>query len=457
MRKERDILGEVDVEDSKYWGSQTQRALKYFSIADEIIPRPVIKAIALLKKAAAQANLEIGILDQSKSFAIIQAADEIIRDELREHFPLHIWQTGSGTQSNMNINEVIANRANQLMGYPLGLKHPIHPNDHVNMSQSSNDIFPSAMHIASLLELNNQLLPAIKKLKKAFAKKIKEFKGIIKVGRTHLMDAVPIELSQEFLGYLGQIEQAYSAIIIAIKPLQYLALGGSAVGTGVNCNPQFAKLAIKNISSMTGIDFKAAINKFTAMASHDPFVFASGSLKMLATSLMKISNDIALMGSGPRCGLMELYLPENEPGSSIMPGKINPTQCEAMMMVCAQVIGADVTISIGASRGNFEINVFKPLIIYNFLQSIRLLSTSINNYCDFLIKDLKPNKKRINELLNRSLMVATTLSTYIGYDKTAHLVRVAFKENISLQEANKKLNLLPDDLFEKYIDYKKMV
>jgi fumarate hydratase class II len=455
-RKEKDSLGTIDVPGDKYWGAQTQRALKHFSSALELVPRPLLIAMAILKKASALGNQQLKLLDQKKAQVIVSVCDEIIEGKLFDHFPLHIWQTGSGTQSNMNVNEVIANRANELLKIIASSKELLHPNDHVNMSQSSNDTFPTAMHIASILELNSKLLPTLKNLREGLNQKSIEFQDIIKIGRTHFMDAVPISLGQEFQGYVGQIDFAIKAINESMKGFYDLAIGGTAVGTGLNCDPKFGKIVTKIIAEITNQPFKSASNKFFALATHDPFVRASSALKGLAVALIKICNDIIVMGSGPRCGLSELILPSNEPGSSIMPGKINPTQCEAVMMAAVQVMGNDVSIGIGASRGNFEINVYKPLIIHNFLQSIRILSQSLENFNEYLLKGLKPNKKKIKEYLDRSLMLITALSPYIGYEKCAKIAQCAYNENITLREAALKFDV-SQKLFDKYVDPKKMV
>jgi len=456
-RKEQDSMGEVEVPADRYYGAQTARSLVHFEIGEEVMPPSMIRAMGIIKKAAAETNLELGLLDRQKAEWIIKAAEEVLEGKLDDHFPLRVWQTGSGTQTNMNANEVISNRAIELAGGVLGSKQPVHPNDDVNKSQSSNDTFPTAMNIAAVEELNHRLLPALKRLRDALAAKMDEFKGIIKIGRTHLMDAVPIALSQEFSGYVTQLDDNIRWISRAKEELYSLALGGTAVGTGLNAPPEFAERAIKKISEMTHLPFIPAKNKFAALAAHDPLVYASGTLKTLATALLKIANDIRWMGSGPRCGLNELFLPENEPGSSIMPGKVNPTQSEAMTMVSVQVIANDVAITMAGSQGNFELNVFKPLIIYNFLMSVRLLTDSCRSFTDHLIIGLKPNKKQMETYLEHSLMLVTALNPKIGYDKAAKAAHMAFEENITLKEACLKMKLLSAEEFDALVDPKKMI
>lgn len=457
MRIEEDSMGPIEVPTEKYWGAQTARSLIHFGNAEDFIPKPVIRSIGVLKKASALTNVELNELNREKAKWIIAAADEVIEGKLYDHFPLHVWQTGSGTQTNMNANEVIANRACVLAGKQVGSKDFIHPIDHVNRSQSSNDTFPTAMHIAAVEEVTHRLLPMVEKMLRALEEKAKTFASLIKVGRTHLMDAVPITLGQEFSGYADQIRQDIERIKISLKELHFLAIGGTAVGTGLNTHPKFAKLVAKKISELTHLPFESAPNKFSALASHDPFVFASGALKTLACSLMKIARDISWMGSGPRCGLSELFLPENEPGSSIMPGKVNPTQCEAITMVSVQVMGNDTAISVAASLGNFELNVFKPMIIFNFLHSVRLLAISCSNFTDFLLVGLKPNEKQLQSYLNRSLMLITALTPILGYDKCAEIAKVAEEKNLSLKEACIKLGHLSEKEFEKHVDPKKMI
>lgn len=456
-RRESDSMGELDVPAEAYYGAQTGRSLVHFNIGQDKMPRPLIRAFGLLKKASALVNNEIGKLPQEKLKPIVQAADEVIQGKLDEHFPLRTWQTGSGTQTNMNANEVIANRAIEIAGGVLGSKQPIHPNDHVNMSQSSNDTFPTAMHIAAVEEIHQRLLPALKHLHDELVKKQKEFKDIIKIGRTHLMDAVPLTLGQEFSGYAAQVEFSIKAIKATLPGLYELAIGGTAVGTGINAPPDFDKKVSAKIAEMTGLPFVAAPNKFAALAAHDAFVFASGALKTTACALMKIANDIRWMGSGPRAGLNELYLPENEPGSSIMPGKVNPTQCEAMTMVCVQVMANDSAIGMAGSQGNFELNVFKPLIIHNFLHSVNLLSDSLKHFVDYLIVDIQPNRNKMEEYLKQSLMLVTALSPKIGYDKAAAIAHTAFHENLTLKEACLREGCLTSEEFDRLVDPKLMI
>lgn len=456
-RQETDSIGTVDVPIDKYWGAQTARSLVHFNIGEDQMSRSMIKALGILKKATAQVNQKLGKLPKEKADWIIKASDEIIQGKLDDHFPLRVWQTGSGTQTNMNTNEVIANRAIEMTGGTLGSKNLIHPNDHVNMSQSSNDVFPTAMHIAAAEEITKLLLPALKKMRDAMAKKMEEFKSIIKIGRTHLMDAVPLSLGQEFSGYVEQLDQDIERIKFCLPRIYELAIGGTAVGTGLNAPPKFGELVSAVIAKETKLPFISAPNKFAALAAHDPLVFASGALKTLAVSLTKIANDFRWMGSGPRCGLSELLLPANEPGSSIMPGKINPTQCEAMMMVAAQVIGNDTAITFAGAQGNFELNVFKPLIIHNLLHSITLLSDTCDHFTEFLIKGLKPNKKKIAEYVSKSLMLVTALNPTIGYDKSAKLAHYALEHDLSLKDACLKLGYLSAKEFDKLMQPEKMV
>lgn len=455
-RIERDSMGEVEVPEDSYYGAQTARSLHYFPIGEATLPRSMIRAIALIKKSAAQANAKLGLLPNDKAQWISQAADEVIQGALDAHFPLRIWQTGSGTQTNMNANEVIANRASELAGGRRGQKSPVHPNDDVNKSQSSNDVFPAAMHISAAQELSEQLIPSLKKMIAAFRQKAASFEHIIKIGRTHLMDAVPLSLGQEFSGYVAQLEDNLKRLQYCQQELYPLALGGTAVGTGLNAHPRFAGMVAEEIARNTGMPFTSAPNKFAALAAHDPLVFVSGALKTLAVSLMKIANDLRWMGSGPRCGLNELFLPENEPGSSIMPGKVNPTQCEAMTMVCVQVIANDTAITIAGSQGNFELNVFKPLIIHNLLNSIELLADAGNCFTDFMVKDLRANEAQIKHYVDRSLMLVTALNPKIGYDNAAKVAQLAFKENLSLKEACLKMQLISADEFDALVDPAKM-
>lgn len=455
-RIEKDSLGEIEVAHDRYFGAQTARSLIYFNIGADRMPKALIEAMGLLKKAAAEINLESGKLAAQKASFIIQAAEEVSKGQLDEHFPLKVWQTGSGTQTNMNVNEVIANRAMEL-AREKGQDLKIHPNDDVNFAQSSNDTFPTAMHIAAAIRVKNMLIPAVKQMREAFAHKMTHFKDIIKIGRTHLMDAVPLSLEQEFSGYVAQIDQNLERLELVLPGLYELALGGTAVGTGLNSYPGFAEKVAAKIAVATGLPFISAPNKFAALAAHDAVVFASGALKTLACSLMKIANDLRWMGSGPRCGLQELILPSNEPGSSIMPGKINPTQCEAMTMVCVQVMGNDTAISIAGSQGNFELNVFKPLIIYNFLHSVTLLTDACRSFTEHLIHKIKPNVKQINQHLANSLMLITSLTPKIGYDKAAHIAHKAYLEDISLKEACLSLGVLSETEFDELVKPEKMI
>lgn len=455
-RLESDSMGQIEVPADRYWGAQTQRSLHHFDIGTDIMPPELIKAFAILKKAAAQTNYALNKLSEDKATAIENAASEIIKGQHLDHFPLHIWQTGSGTQTNMNVNEVIANRATELMGGKLGDKALVHPNDHVNMSQSSNDTFPTAMHIAATDQIINVLLPSVKKLQESLLAKQNEFNSIVKIGRTHLQDAVPLTLGQEFSGYVAQLDMDTKFIEMTLPYLKELALGGTAVGTGLNTHPQFAKLAAAEIARLTNIDFVSAPNKFAALASHDAIVMASGALKTLATSLMKIANDIRWLASGPRCGLGELILPENEPGSSIMPGKVNPTQCEAMTMVCVQVMGNDTAISIAGSQGNFELNVYKPVMIFNLLHSIRILSDACQSFREFAIEGMQVNKAKIAEYIKDSLMLVTALNPVIGYDKAAKIAKKAYVEGTNLKDACLALGYLSADEFDNAVQAEKM-
>ncbi len=457
VRTEKDSLGEVNVPANKYWGAQTERSRLNFRIGGHPMPIELIQALAIVKKASAIVNSELGMLSPEKKKVICEVCDEIIAGKLDDHFPLVVWQTGSGTQTNMNLNEVISNRGIEKMGGKMGSKTPLHPNDDVNMSQSSNDVFPTAMHIAATLLIETELLPNLKKLRDTLDTKAKSFKDIVKVGRTHLMDATPVTLGNEFSGYVSQLEHGERAIRNALLSLSEIALGGTAVGTGINCPKEFPKLAAKEVSKIAGYSFISAPNKFEALAASDSIVEMSGALKRLACSLRKISNDISWMGSGPRCGIGELVLPANEPGSSIMPGKVNPTQCEAMSMVVAQVIGNDVTITYAGSQGNFELNVFRPVMIHNLIQSIRLLSDAMNSFNQNCIEGIEANPDRIKEHLNRSLMLATALNQEIGYDKAADIVKMAHRENLTLKEAALKLNYLTEERFDAIVDPKKMV
>ncbi len=450
-RTESDSMGKIDVPADKYWGAQTQRSLEHFAIGNDVMPKEVIRAFGILKKAAAMTNYELGLMNKDNMDLIAKAADEVIAGKLNEHFPLRVWQTGSGTQTNMNVNEVISNRAIEMAGGKIGQKDPIHPNDHVNQSQSSNDTFPTAMHIAAAEAVVQMLLPAIQELRNGLAEKQKKFDHIVKTGRTHLQDAVPLTLGQEFSGYVAQLDAAMENIKKTLPGLYELALGGTAVGTGLNTHPKFAVLAAAKIAELTSLPFVSAPNKFAALAAHDAFVFASGALKTLACALMKIANDIRWLGSGPRCGLGELILPANEPGSSIMPGKVNPTQSEAMTMVCAQVMGNDATIGFADSQGNFELNVFKPVIIHNFMHSVRLLSDSARLFNKYCVQGLQADERAINESVHNSLMLVTALAPKIGYDKAAEIAHKAWHEGTSLLEATLSLGYLTEKEFKELV------
>ena len=456
-RIETDSMGEIAVPANQYWGAQTERSLHHFNIGNDIMPREVIHAFGILKKAAALTNLELGKLPENKAKLIIKAADEVAEGKLDAHFPLHVWQTGSGTQSNMNANEVISNRAIEMAGGIQGSKSPIHPNDDVNMSQSSNDTFPTAMHIAAVLAFHNKLLPAVRILRDGLAAKMHAFKDIIKIGRTHLQDAVPLSLGQEFSGYVAQLDACLLRCKRVLPELYELALGGTAVGTGLNTHPKFATLAAAHIAALTQQPFVTAPNKFAALASHEAMVMAHSTLKALACALMKIANDLRWLGSGPRCGIGELILPENEPGSSIMPGKVNPTQAEAMTMVCAQVIGNDTTVAIAASQGNFELNVFKPVIIFNVLHSLNLLADTCHSFQEFCVEGLEANRAQIDHYLQNSLMLVTALNQHIGYDKAAKIAKTAHHENTSLEAAAIKLGFLTAAEFQAYVKPLEMI
>ncbi len=456
-RTESDSHGPIEVPADRYWGAQTQRSLHHFAIGDDVMPRELIRAFGVVKKAAALANRELDVLHEDEARLIVQAADEIIAGQLDEHFPLRVWQTGSGTQTNMNVNEVIANRAAELAGGTLGRKHPIHPNDHVNVSQSSNDAFPAAMHVAAVEQLERALVPAVGRLRDALARKAAEFDDIVKIGRTHLMDAVPLTLGQEFSGYVAQLDADLEWIRGVLPRLYELALGGTAVGTGLNAPARFGELVARKIAELTGLPFVTAPNKFAALASHDPLVMASGALRTLAVSLMKIANDLRWMGSGPRAGLGELRLPANEPGSSIMPGKVNPTQCEAMTMVCVQVIGNDTAIAVAGSQGNFELNVFKPLIIHDFLHSTKLLTDACRQFTDHLVVGLEADRERIAQLMGASLMLVTALTPHIGYDKAAKVAHKAHHEGTTLREAALSLGYLTGEEFDRLVRPGEMV
>jgi fumarate hydratase class II len=456
-RIEKDTLGDVKVPADKYWGAQTQRSHENFRIGGDRMPIEVIHALAIVKKAAAIVNCELNLLSKEKRDLIVKVCDEVTSSKHDAHFPLVVWQTGSGTQTNMNVNEVISNRAIELAGGEMGSKAPIHPNDDVNQSQSSNDVFPTAMHIATVLEIQKRLLPNLGILHAELKKKAKEWQDVVKVGRTHLMDATPLTLGQEFSGYASQIEHGVEALKNALIHLYEIALGGTAVGTGLNAHPKYARRVAEVISEITGFPFVSARNKFESLAANDAIVEASGVLKRLACSYIKIATDIAWMGSGPRCGLGELNLPENEPGSSIMPGKVNPTQCEAMLMASVQVYGNDLAISLAGAKGNFELNVFKPVMIFNLLQSINLLSDVASNFTEKCLRGITPNERRIKMHLEHSLMLATALNPLIGYDKAAKVVQMAHKQNITLKEAALSLGFLSEKEFDEAIDPRKMV
>jgi fumarate hydratase class II len=456
-RTETDSFGPIEVPADRYWGAQTQRSIENFRIGTERMPQPLIRALGIVKRAAAEANQELGILDARRGRAIVKAAQEVIDGKLNDHFPLVVWQTGSGTQTNMNVNEVIANRANEILGAPLGAKEPVHPNDHVNMSQSSNDSFPTAMHIAAAEEIAYRLDPALAHLQDALQKKVKEFQSIIKIGRTHTQDATPLTLGQEFSGYAAQVKSGIVRMRMGLKQLYPLAQGGTAVGTGLNSKPQFARLFAQKTAQITRLPFVTAPNKFEALASHDAYVFTHGALNSVAAGLFKIANDIRLLGSGPRSGLGELILPENEPGSSIMPGKVNPTQCEAMTMVCCQVFGNQTTISTAGSQGHFELNVYKPVLAYAMLQSIRLVADAARSFTDHCVTGIRANETRIRELMQRSLMLVTALAPEIGYDKAAKIAKAAHENGTTLREEAIRLGYVTGEQFDRLVRPEKMV
>ena len=455
-RTETDSFGPIEVPADHYWGAQTERSRQNFRIGDERMPRPLIAALALVKRAAAETNLELGSLDARRAKAIVRAAQEIIDGKLDGEFPLLVWQTGSGTQTNMNVNEVIANRANEMVGGQRGAKAPIHPNDHVNMSQSSNDSFPTAMHIAAAQEIVHRLIPALTHLQGALRTKTKDFASIVKIGRTHTQDATPLTLGQEFSGYAAQVTSGIARVKLGLKELYPLAQGGTAVGTGLNSKRQFAKLFAKKVAALTGLPFISAPNKFEALASHGALVFAHGALDALAADLFKIANDIRFLGSGPRSGLGELILPENEPGSSIMPGKVNPTQSEAMTMVCCQVFGNQTTITTAASQGHFELNVFKPVIANASLQSIRLLADAATSFTDYCVAGIRANEPRIRKLMENSLMLVTALAPRIGYDKAAEIAKTAHKNGTTLREEAVKLGYVSARDFDRLVQPRRM-
>jgi fumarate hydratase class II len=455
-RQETDSMGAIAVPADRYWGAQTERSLHHFNIGREHFPRPLIRALGILKKAAALTNGDLGTLPKDQVDLIVRAADEVIDGKLDDHFPLFVWQTGSGTQTNMNANEVISNRAIEMAGGVMGSKTPIHPNDHVNRGQSSNDTFPTAMHIAAAEEVVHHLLPAVDQLSGTLQEKASAFDDVVKIGRTHLQDATPVTLGQEISGWVGQLRLATAAVESALPAVYELALGGTAVGTGLNTHPEYAERSARHIAALTALPFKTAPNKFAALAGHEALVALHGALKTLATTLMKIANDVRWLASGPRSGLGEITIPENEPGSSIMPGKVNPTQSEAMTMVAAQVMGNDVAVGIGGASGNFELNVFKPLIIHNVLESIRLLGDTCTNFTRFCASGIEPNRARIEENLRRSLMLVTALNPHIGYDNAAKIAKKAHKDGTTLKEAAVALGLVSAADFDAWVDPKRM-
>lgn len=452
MRQETDSMGAIEVPADRYWGAQTQRSIRYFSIGRDKMPLEVVQAIALIKKASALTNGDLGKLPQDKVDWIVQAADEVIAGQLDDHFPLHVWMTGSGTQCNMNVNEVIANRAIELAGGVLGSKTPIHPNDHVNMSQSSNDVFPAAMHIAAATAFVHQLRPQVQTLRDGLHEKAQAWADIVKIGRTHLQDAVPLTLGQEFSGYVGMLDDNLARLEAMLPELYQLALGGTAVGTGLNAGPQFATVAAQHIARLTGLPFITAPNKFTVMGAHDALVMASATLKTLAVSLYKIANDIRLLSCGPRAGLAELQLPENEPGSSIMPGKVNPTQCEAMAMVAVQVMGYDAAVTFAGASGSLEMNVYKPMMIFNILQSVHMMADSCGNFTQYLVQGVRPNRQRIQQYVDQSLMLVTALSPVIGYDKASKIAHHAFEHGLTLKDAALQLGFISAEAYDQAID-----
>jgi fumarate hydratase class II len=450
-RVESDSMGKIEVPANVYWGAQTQRSLIHFNIGRDTMPPELIRAFGILKKACALVNQDLGKLPPDKAKLIAQAADEVISGKLNDQFPLRIWQTGSGTQTNMNVNEVISNRAIEIAGGEMGSKKPIHPNDHVNMSQSSNDTFPAAMHIAAAERVKKALIPALKTVQAAIERKAKEFDSIVKIGRTHLQDAVPLTIGQEFGGWASLIERDIKRLEMVLDGLYELAIGGTAVGTGLNTHPEFAERAAKKIAELAGLPFRSHPNKFAALSAHDEVVFAQGAMETLAASLVKISNDIRWLASGPRCGLGELTIPENEPGSSIMPGKVNPTQCEAMTMVCAQVHGATAAVGFAGSQGNFELNVFKPVIIYNFLHSVTLITDACHGFVEFMIDGIEVNRDKVDWYVKNSLMLVTALAPKIGYDNAAKVAHTAHVEHSSLKEAAVKMGFLTAEEFDKLV------
>jgi fumarate hydratase class II len=455
-RTETDSFGPIEVPADRYWGAQTERSRQNFRIGHDRMPMPIIHALGIVKLASAETNLELGLLDQRRARAIARAAREVIDGKLDDHFPLVVWQTGSGTQTNMNLNEVIANRANELLGGKLGAKQPVHPNDHVNMSQSSNDSFPTAMHIAAAMHIVADLIPALSELHRALRKKEKAFARIVKIGRTHTQDATPLTLGQEFSGYAAQVESGIARLRVAVRDLYPLAQGGTAVGTGLNSKPKFARLFAKHVAKITKLPFTSAANKFEALASHDAYVFVHGAINSVATGLFKIANDIRLLGSGPRSGLGELILPENEPGSSIMPGKVNPTQCEAMTMVCCQVFGNHTAITVAGSQGHFELNVYKPVLAYCMMHSIQLISDVARSFTEHCVEGIRADEKRIQDLMERSLMLVTALAPRIGYDNAAKVAKSAHARGTTLKEEAVRLGFVSADEFDRLVQPDKM-
>ncbi|NIF32045.1 class II fumarate hydratase [Enterobacter sp. Cy-643] len=456
-RSEKDSMGPIDVPADKLWGAQTQRSLEHFRISTEKMPTELIRALALTKRAAAKVNVDLGLLPAERGTAIIAAADEVLAGKHPGEFPLAIWQTGSGTQSNMNMNEVLANRASEILGGVRGMERLVHPNDDVNKSQSSNDVFPTAMHVAAIIAVREHLLPQLNVLRQTLAKKAEAFKDIVKIGRTHLQDATPLTLGQEISGWVAMLEHNLKHIDHSLPHLAELALGGTAVGTGLNTHPEYAVRVAKELADFTKQPFVTAPNKFEALATCDALVHAHGALKGLASSMMKIANDVRWLASGPRCGIGELSIPENEPGSSIMPGKVNPTQCEAVTMLCCQVLGNDVAVNIGGASGNFELNVYRPMVIHNFLQSVRLLADGMESFNDHCAVGIEPNRDRISQLLNESLMLVTALNTHIGYDKAAEIAKKAHKEGLTLKASALKLGYLTEEEFDAWVRPEDMV
>ena len=455
-RSETDSFGPIEVPADRYWGAQTERSRRNFRIGHDRMPMPIIRALGMVKLAAAETNRELGLIDQRRARAIVRAAREVIDGKFDDHFPLVVWQTGSGTQTNMNLNEVIANRANELLGGKLGAKQPVHPNDHVNMSQSSNDSFPTAMHIAAAMRITCDLIPALNELHRALRKKEKAFASIVKIGRTHTQDATPLTLGQEFSGYAAQVASGIARLRLAVGDLYPLAQGGTAVGTGLNSKPKFARTFAKHVARITKLPFTSAANKFEALASNDAYVFAHGAINSVATGLFKIANDIRLLGSGPRSGLGELILPENEPGSSIMPGKVNPTQCEAMTMVCCQVFGNHTAITVAGSQGHFELNVYKPVLAYCMMHSIQLLADVARSFTEHCVEGIRADEKRIRELMERSLMLVTALAPRIGYDNAAKVAKSAHARGTTLKEEAVRLGFVTPTEFDRLVQPDKM-